>query len=399
MGVMDYLLSLADRLSVYITKAFDTRTIWGKDIMSAAMDWPDRFTHQPFNDQSASPLFQIPPEIRNLIFRLALTAYEDSTKRYRPDAHYYRPGYTCAHKIDTNLLLTCRLVFSETARLPAQINEHVSWYHRPPPGTGTNSLFRGDDAGSLVRIRDLCTIHIFAQQYWLEGASEGFGLFVKLWQLARPTHLIMTIRHTDWWWWEVGEPIALDPKRAGRPSKWSPSCASDPFEPGSWGIYLREIPGLDKFELELETVESKKSELDAIVDRAKSWEFNLGDGRTLIINASKTRRTGWVGLPINQDFGYPNDIDDFIDQSVTTEAPTLFNGAEDTHTSSTSDPVLDPGGSTEQQTEDAKSTKDLSAARKRLEADGVDFDSASIIPRPGTEVITYYIVTLTWEAR
>ncbi|KAL8964431.1 MAG: hypothetical protein Q9183_004452 [Haloplaca sp. 2 TL-2023] len=399
------------------------------------------------NDQSASPLFQIPPEIRNTIFTLSLTAYEDTTKRYRRDAYYCRPGYTCAHKIDTNLLLTCRLVYSETARLPARINEHVSWYHRAPPGIWMNEVRSDDFPGALVRRRDLRAVHIFVQQYWLENEQRGFGIFPRLWNYARPTHLVVTLRHSDWWWWEDGEPIALDPKRQGKPSAQSYSQPSDPFEPGSWGTFFRFIMGLEVFQLELETVESKKSELDAIVGRAKSWEFTLGDGRTLIFNESKKRRTGWVGIPLGLDFSDDgegmdfsddgevdgddddDDEDDSVEQSATMEAgqpevdgevtatsrdvspdttlvgngndvavegPSAFDGAGGTPP--TSDPAIYPERSTKQQAEDEEAVKVLSAPRYRLEADGVVFDSASIIPQAGDEVTTYYVVTLTWEA-
>lgn len=251
--------------------------------------------------QHASPLYnKIPPEIRNTIFRLALTAYGDPTRKYRPAAHYYRPGFTCAHKIDTNLLLTCRRVYAETARLPASINEHTSWYFRPPPGIGKNEVPLGKSPGARVRQRDLRTIHVFAQQFWLEGAHGGFTGFVRLWNIARPTHLKITIRHSDWWWWEVGEPIALDAKREGRPSAQHYSRPSDLFEPESWGARFRDIEGLDVLQLELETLEYKKTELDAIVDRVQGWQFPLGDSRVLLPNASKTKRTGWVGVPIGE---------------------------------------------------------------------------------------------------
>ena len=80
----------------------------------------------------------------------------------------------------------------------------------------------------------------------------------------------------------------------------------------------------------------------------------------------------------------------------TVEAPSTLNGAGGTRP--TSDPVIEPESSIEQQAEDEEPAKDLSAPRKRLEADGVIFDSASITPQAGDEVTTYYVVTLTWEA-
>lgn len=253
------------------------------------------------NLQADSPLFNyIPPEIRNNIFKFALTAYEDPTRKYRRNAYYYRPGYTCAHKIDTNLLLTCRLVYAETAHLPASINEHVSWHYRAPPGIEKRAFQIDDTPASLLRRRELRKIHIFAQQYWLEAGDRGFGGFTRLWTVMCPINLKITIRHTDWWCWEIDAPLALDPKRAGRPSAQKHSRPCDPFEPGSWGSAFRRIRGLRCLQLELETVESKKTELDAIVGRANEWQFPLGDDHILIPDQSKIKRTGWIGEYIGE---------------------------------------------------------------------------------------------------
>ncbi|KAL9582724.1 MAG: hypothetical protein Q9203_005376 [Teloschistes exilis] len=387
--------------------------------------------------QKASPLYnKIPPEIRNTIFQLALTAYDDPTRKYRPAAHYYRPGFTCAHKIDTNLLLTCRRVYAETARLPASMNEHTSWYFRPPPGISKNEIPLGNSPGALVRQRDLRTIHVFAQQYWLEGAHGGFAGFVRLWNIARPTHLKITIRHSDWWWWEVGEPIALDAKRQGRPSSHHSSRPSDPFEPGSWGARFRDIEGLDVLQLELETLEYKKTELDAIIDQAKGWQFPLGDSRVLLLNELKTKRMGWIGVPIDQNFGFRDDIDDFVTNipeetggddngtvsnedsmplaqgslaahsdpasvdhiivgEISTNWPDAVLGAS-SHAIQGGDPSEMPVNHGASQ---GTAPKVLTTPRQRLEAAGVVFDDfASDTCKSTDETCTYYVVTLTWEA-
>ena len=68
-----------------------------------------------------------------------------------------------------------------------------------------------------------------------------------------------------------------------------------PFQRGSWGDAFRNISGLERFVLELETVEKKKGELDAIVSRAPGWQFVLHDGQVLVLDESKTTRTGWLG--------------------------------------------------------------------------------------------------------
>ena len=272
-----------------------TYLCWALDFFSkhprAAMVVP---TGEP-DAQVASPLFsRLPPEIRDEIYVFALHSYDDRSRRYKPTAPYYRPGYRCAQKIDTDLLLTCRRVYQEARILPARINELAAWYHRGPPEFVDN-LTLDEGLASSIRWRELRTVHIFAQQFWLEDYRHGFGLFTNLWESACPTSLIITIRHTDWYWWEYQAPLALDPKRAGQPSAESYSRPSDGFEWGSWGSQFRKIRGLKTLKLELETVENKMRELDAIVKRAKHWEFPMEDERVLILNESKTKRTGWNG--------------------------------------------------------------------------------------------------------
>ena len=51
--------------------------------------------------------------------------------------------------------------------------------------------------------------------------------------------------------------------------------------------------GLKTLELELETVEGKRKELDEIIVRAADWRFPLGDGDILVLNPARTKRTGW----------------------------------------------------------------------------------------------------------
>ena len=251
---------------------------------------------EPINLQSSSPLFnRIPAEIRNYIFELALTAYDDHTKPYENGQWYYRPGHRYAHKVDTNLLLTCRRVLAETKDIPASINEYTCWFGRGPPWASTNGLTRltdEDTVGVLVRRNALKYVHLFTQQVWLENS---FRQFTDLWKSATPTHLKITLRHSDWWNWEYEAPLALEPKYRGMPRPNAISQPSFPFVSGSWGKAFQEISGLKTFELELETVEKKKGELDAIVSRAPGWQFPLHDDQVLILDESRTTRTGWLG--------------------------------------------------------------------------------------------------------
>lgn len=62
-----------------------------------------------------------------------------------------------------------------------------------------------------------------------------------------------------------------------------------------WGTKFCNFHGLKKFQFELETVDHRKHELDAIVAEAASWRFVLGDGNVLIMDVSKTAQYSWVG--------------------------------------------------------------------------------------------------------
>ncbi|KAI4086628.1 MAG: hypothetical protein LQ344_007404 [Seirophora lacunosa] len=360
------------------------------------------------NPQLASPLFnRLPPEVRNMIFRFALTAYEDPARKYERQAYYYRPGYTCPRKIDIDLLLTCRLVHAETASLPASINEHLSWYWRGPPEAKRNGLPSDSSPGSSLRRRELRSIHIFAQQYWLEQSFAGFTQF---WNISCPTHLKITIRHTDWWWWEDQAPLALDPKREDRPLAHIHSSPSDPFEPQSWGAQFRKIRGLQNLQLELETVKSKRSELDAIIARAPGWRFALGDDKTLVLDESKTQRRGWVG---HSPSWYDTDGSDTDSNIDIEEEDQEDEEEEEIHVpESIGDPTLSAAilsGEQQLSQTDGEAVKSgttapsrpLSTDRQQLEATGVIFDDdddASVKGLPKSKIATYYVVTMTWQA-
>lgn len=87
----------------------------------ATPEWPA--CSKPQADQKQSPLFsKIPGEVRNKIFKYALTSYEDQSRLYDEDAGYRRPGYLAPHKIDWALLQTCQNIYVETWDLPITTN-------------------------------------------------------------------------------------------------------------------------------------------------------------------------------------------------------------------------------------------------------------------------------------
>lgn len=109
--------------------------------------------------------------------------------------------------------------------------------------------------------------------------------------------------NSDWWWWESSAPLLLDAKTRGtkgNASAFRPSGAADGFHVHSWGHQFSAIKGLKTFELELETVEGKRKELDEIVIRAADWHLPLGDGNVLVLNPARTKRTGWHGVKLRE---------------------------------------------------------------------------------------------------
>ena len=260
-----------------------------------------KITSRPYiNPQIASSLFsKLPAEIRNHIFYYALLAYLDSARPYSKHSFWYRPGFTHVRAINVNLLLTCRRVYLETNLVPAAHNEHVIWgveKSRIPPGS-TNHLLH-DRHMTLSQRNAVQYVHLFTQQFWLEDWKNQWLDFTMSWPKGGPETLRITIRHTDWWYNLLGEnsPLALDPKKRGR-ARFGEWVSDDhPYESGSWGSRFENIPGLKKFEMELETIEAKRAQLDNIVEKARSWRFPLRDGHVLVMDdEEKIVKSKWTG--------------------------------------------------------------------------------------------------------
>ena len=248
------------------------------------------------NPQKESPLFgRIPGEIRDRIFDLALTAYYGKLKPFEKNAYHYRPGFRYAdRKFDTALLRTCRRIYQEAHLVPFQNYERVEWHARGPSRSDIKN-FTQDNFNDLL----LTSLHLFTQQFWL----EDYSWYNRARNIARRhslRHLKITIRHSDWWWWESSEPLLLDAKQGGTALPSLYKNVSHGFHPRSWGSQFKFFKWLKTFELELETVEGKRKELDEIVLRAVDWRFPLGDENVLVLNPARTRRTGWHGLKLRK---------------------------------------------------------------------------------------------------
>ena len=115
-------------------------------------------------------------------------------------------------------------------------------------------------------------------------------------------NLKITIRYCDWSKFEDDGLLVLDAKQEGIALPTRYSKATDEFAKSSWGAKFLLLQGLKKFELELETVEKKRKELDAIAIRAADWRFLLKDGHVLVSNPARTKKSGWHGFKNSECF-------------------------------------------------------------------------------------------------
>lgn len=83
----------------------------------------------PSNFQTQSPLFgDLPGEIRNEIFNLALIQYEDEGEAYPEDSYWYRPGFRGPRKSSSALLRTCKLAYAEGKKVFLRELEWAFWF-------------------------------------------------------------------------------------------------------------------------------------------------------------------------------------------------------------------------------------------------------------------------------
>ena len=274
------------------------------------------------NNQEGSPLFsKLPAEIRCHIFELALAADDDTSKPYRADRKYYRPGYRYHPKIRCSLLQTCKRVYGEARLLPVSVNEHVFWLFNGPWKTigrknRNTARWKGwyaslnEDQRNAVR-----TVHIFTQQYYLEGLGSHSDLEQLMFKTER---LHLTIRHSDWWSWESppesNDRLGICPWREFRTSCQQMLC--EPLEPSvsyikqqmtrpsligdqaivpTWGGQICQMQGLKAVEMEFEIGEEKRSQLQVVVERAKHWKFPLFKEDIVLEWTGELKESSWEG--------------------------------------------------------------------------------------------------------
>ena len=261
--------------------------------------------------QHQSALFNaIPAEVRNRIFSIALTAYDDKSKRYQPRNWFYRPDWHFHRKISTTVLRTCKRIYLESHLLPLALSSHTFWVRadRGPPSHYFASAYKTphlSDYDSFLGSWRSCEnfraffnnltaeqrgavgeLHFFFQQSELERVRFSPPLDPDSCRPIAAKRLKVTMRHQDWHWWDYNEKLGLCPWRRGR-TEWNqmdtpmPRTRMEWVSSQGWGAQLQYIQGLEEFELELETLIQKREQMDGIVERAKKWIFPLKEDKFL----------------------------------------------------------------------------------------------------------------------
>ncbi|KAF2467140.1 uncharacterized protein BDR25DRAFT_395309 [Lindgomyces ingoldianus] len=177
--------------------------------------------NQDYDPQNQSPLFnKLPAELRNSIFALAVTEEEDLSRPYDRETYYWRPGFRGPRRFNVTLLRTCKRIWLETRPLPLILLENLPWaffltdQNRRPKECQNKGPRQSLRAEQLLtsQWQALKTIQIFIQGI-TKSNIEGF--FQE--PLLRPSTIILTVRYTDWLWWETEDPLELD----GRQMRWT----------------------------------------------------------------------------------------------------------------------------------------------------------------------------------
>ena len=116
-------------------------------------------------------------------------------------------------------------------------------------------------------------VRIFAQLYALEP-GDYLRTVLKMWHF-HPRTVTITIRHTDWWYWEYD-----------RPMKLRSQFVDTNILPAS----VREM------RLELESLERRKAQVDHIAEgMCEKWSWVNNDGYLLKARIDETEVDRWSG--------------------------------------------------------------------------------------------------------
>ena len=116
-------------------------------------------------------------------------------------------------------------------------------------------------------------IRIFAQLFLLEPGGELSKLFGM--RSFFPTDITLTLRYTDFWYWEDNVRLWIDP---------------------AWVNRVKFPSSVKRFTMDFESISRRQGEIDHLANQAvEKWYFRRADGRRLVADPADITVSTWTG--------------------------------------------------------------------------------------------------------
>ncbi|CAD0085124.1 unnamed protein product [Aureobasidium vineae] len=276
------------------------------------------FASDAAHEQSQSALFSVlPGEIRMTIWNYALADYQDETQLYDDATCYKRPDYFAPRKTDTVLLRTCKRIYQEAWFLP-WTNAEQTFYltstdRRPPRTTTPREMQQILLAISKTQTMPIIQhVRVFPQLYALENGQRLQDILNL--RFFYPKVITITIRHTDWWFWESDNNLHFD---------------------ATWVDFCRFPNSLTELRVAFESLERKKDQIDDVVNQAmEGWVFRRKDDTELSARDCEPGIMRWSGSStwghhrwIRDETG-PNKLDYYVSTVIWRPVSSTSNRGE-----------------------------------------------------------------------
>lgn len=213
------------------------------------------------NAQTHSPLFKLPRELRDKIYKLAFTSPEQ-TEQLKDGRPHFHPPYLSQRTANPSLLQSCKRAYTEAWSIWWITTQHTLWLSASTTSIdATPPTWLADMLGLLKQHHyryELDNVRFVGQT--AESSEQPHQLplskFLALPDF-HPVTITIVVRHVDWPGWQCCEHLRI--------SGMLPRLYSFPSS-------VRQIT------LELETLESKVDQLAEIVQAMKlQWCFSTVD--------------------------------------------------------------------------------------------------------------------------
>ena len=232
-----------------------------------------------YQNQHQCPLFSVlSAEIRERIFAFVLTDFPDASRTYQPETCYRRPGQEAPRRADTRLLQTCKRVYHEAYFRPAISAEHHLWLthdERRPIDSMTVKEMQTLVSGMYKSLGDTELEHVrICAQLWILEPGGALQMILDI-EHFHPKKITITVRHTDFWWWEEDKALAIK-------GPWVKTCVF----PDSLRTLI----------IEIESLERKKNQIDDLAAQiVKKWCFKRRNDSHLVPAEKPIEIYRWSG--------------------------------------------------------------------------------------------------------